>query len=367
MAHRTVSLIDDDVHEQITYRLTERLTDPSDKICHYVREFRVANFKGDADSCCLNSALISDCLGSIRRLEAFSWTGDAPIPSRLLDDLQQRFPTAQLCVSSTMGDHNLLPILQLHRLDVSVPCAKLVGEYNISMFEALKQALLRLANLRHLSIDTHHDPDVGHRDDAALDRLQLPLKHGDKLPSLESLDIRSTTYAYDVDHCTILLAAMDFSKLQRLRIGSNNPVWLFKKFHQHLPRLSHLDISYASNRDDPRDLNLAACTNFARSLETLKSLVLRFDDLNMRSSFFKMLTDVHGSRLLYLSLQARQKYYQGPACHGNMRRFLWAFSKLRSLSMTFPNIRSYHRCPDCEDYEWGVSTFRNDGSHRMFC
>lgn len=349
-----MSLIDDESHELITYRLAERLTDPSDKLCHYVRNLCIVHFKGNTNSYCLNIDLIVDCLRHVQRLDTFSWNCDAPIPFKLLNDLQQRFPNAQLCANVRLVGQTLLPMPQLHRLNVSIPCAHLLGDYSISLFGALKQALLHVPNLRHLAVDTHHDSNVGRLEDAALDRLQLPLQPGDRLPSLVSLDLRSTSYVYDVAHCKCLLTSLDCSKLQNLTIGANNPTVFFEEFHQHLPQLSHLDISSAFDRDDLRDLRLLVCANFIATLPSLRSLVLRVDDLNIRSDFCKTLTDVHGPTLRHLSIQARQEHTEGPLYRGNIRKFLFKFTALQSLRMAFPDLRSYHRCPDCEGYTWGV-------------
>lgn len=84
VAHRNMSLIDDAGHEQITYRLAERPTDSSDKICHYVRNLSVVEFKGNVERYCLNHALITECLEHAQQLDSFSWESDTPIPGKTL-------------------------------------------------------------------------------------------------------------------------------------------------------------------------------------------------------------------------------------------------------------------------------------------
>ena len=355
VAYRTLSLIDDEVHEWITYRLAERLTDSSDKICHYVRDLRIISFKGDAKSYCLNTALISACINHVQSLSSFSWGCDAPIPMEIMDVLQRRFPKAQLCANVRSVDPMLLCIARLHRLEISVPCADFIGDYSISLFRSLKQALLHLPGLRHLLLGTHLDVNTGQMEGAELDRLQIPLKPGDELPSLMSFELRSKSYAFDVDHCRCLLTSMDCNKLQHLALGSPNSTSFFEVFLGNTPNLTHLDVSHASSKNDPRHLRLEACSNFVAGLASLRKFVLRCDDLDLRADLPKMLTDVHGPRLLHLSLQSRQTNIDGPVYRGNIRKFLWKFTNLQSLDMAFPNIRSYHRCPDCQVYQWGVS------------
>ncbi|KAF2622080.1 hypothetical protein BU25DRAFT_415608 [Macroventuria anomochaeta] len=355
VAHRNLLLIDDEVHEQITYRLAERLTDASDKICHYVRDLRVINFQGDEKSYCLNVALIADCLSHINRLDSFSWSCDAPISPRILDVLQQCFPRAQLCANVRLVDQTLFSTAQLHRLEISVPCTDLSGADSISLFRSLKQALLQLSGLRHLLLDTHRDVNTDRMEGAVIGCLQVPFEPGDRMPSLVSLKLRSRSYAFDEDHCKRLLASMDNEKLQHLTLGSQNPTNFFKVFLGSLPHLTNLEISYASLKDDSSHLRLKACSEFVAALASLRELVLRCDDLDLRADFPKMLTDVHGPNLRHLSLQARQEHIEGPVYCGNIRKFLWKFSNLRSLDMDFPDIRSYHRCPDCEGYQWGES------------
>ncbi|KAF1925308.1 uncharacterized protein M421DRAFT_423859 [Didymella exigua CBS 183.55] len=353
VAHRSISLVDDVVHDQFTYRLAERLTDPTDKLCHYVRDLLVVNFKGDAESYCLNNILIAKCLEHVQRLDSFSWDSDTPIPGKTLDVLRQRFPRAQLYANIRTIDMRLLSTTQLHRLDISVPCLDLSNEYSISFFGVFKQALLRLVSLCHLGIDTHYNANFGKREGRALDRLQLPFEPGDKLPSLVSLALRSKSYAFDTDHCKMLHAAMDCDKVQRLIIGSPNPGNFFQVFNGHLPRLTHLDVSYTSIKDDPRHRRLESLSIFVAGLVSLKSFVFRCNNLDLRADFARLLAVRHGPTLVRLSLQAIQENVEGPSFAGNIRTFLWKFTDLQLLDMAFPSIRSCHRCPDCEDYQWG--------------
>lgn len=159
-AHRNVSLIDDEVHEKITYRLIERLTNPSDKICRYVRQLHIVGFRGNEISFCLNNGLIRECIANLERLDSFSWDCDAPLSIDLLSVLQHRFPRAQLCINTRNLDQPHLFASQLHRLEVSVPCADLSGQDSVSMFRRLTRALLQVPTLRHLRIDTHLDVDI---------------------------------------------------------------------------------------------------------------------------------------------------------------------------------------------------------------
>lgn len=132
VAHRTLSLIDDEVHEQITYRLAERLKDHADQLRYYVRSLRIVNFKGDADSSCLNSALIVECITHIQRLDTFVWDCNKPMSTQIPDVLHQRFPKAQVCANVALTSQVLLNIPQLHRLDVSVPCLDCFHDQRVS-------------------------------------------------------------------------------------------------------------------------------------------------------------------------------------------------------------------------------------------
>lgn len=355
VAHRTVSLIDNEGHEQITYRLAERLTDASDKIGHYVRNLNVVDFKGDTESYCLNRTLITRCLEHVQRLDSFRWESDPPIPDKALQVLRQRFPRAQLCAKVRTIDRTLLSSPQLHRLDISIPCLSFHGDYIISLFGALKHALLHLASLRQLSVDTHFDANVERSHGNALDRAQIPLQAGEKLPGIVALELRSKNYAFDLEHCKQLRASIDCHKLQRLVLGSSNTSVFFRIFQGAIPNLTHLDVSYASSKDDPRHRRLEALADCLAELDLLKSLVFRCDELDLRAYLPKMLSDKHGSTLVDLSLQALQENSEGPAFTGNIRKFLWNFTNLQRLNMAFPDIRSYHRCPDCEGYQCGVS------------
>ncbi len=357
LANRSISLIDDEIHEQITYRLVERLTDPSDELCHYVRNLHFFGFKGDANSFCLNSSLILECLRHVQRLDSFSWSCDAPIPSKLLDCLHQRFPCAQLCANVRLSSQALLCIPRLHRLEVTIPCEDSFGDYSVSLYRAAKHALFQLSSLRHLCLDTHRDVNVQRFEDAALDRLHLPLQPGDKLPSLHLLDLQSKNYVFDLDHCKLLLASLDCSTLRSLAVSSNNPISLFAVLAGNLTLLEHLSISHASSPDDPRHFLLRECSTFMSGLMSLKSLVLHLDDLDMRSDFSRMLMRIHGPSLLHLTVRARHHDVVGPIYHGNTRRFLFKFTNLQSLSLTFIDIRSYHRCDECEGREQDVSSF----------
>ena len=349
VAHRTLSLIDDEVHEQITYRLAERLKDHADQLRYYVRSLRIVNFKGDADSSCLNSALIVECITHIQRLDTFTWDCNQPMSTQILDVLQ-RFPKAQVCANIALTSRALLNIPQLHRLVVSVSCLDYYYDQRVSLFDDLKQALLRLSSLRHLSVDTHTDDKIFRLQGVSLHRLQIPLEPGDTLPSLVTLQLRSTSYDFDGDHCQRLLESIDCNKLEQLTIASPNPISFFDTFSENLPSLAHLDISYASDvQNDPRHHRLHACSRFLTSLKSLQSLVFRFDNLNLRSPFASVQQSVYAPRLVHLSLLVRPANSTGPKFGGNVRKFLWKFTNLKSLKMDFPSIRSYHRCLHCED------------------
>lgn len=355
VAHRTLSLVDDEAHEQITYRLTERLKDPSDKLCHYVRDLRVVGFKGDDESYCLNTALILDCVRRAYRLNTFTWDCDQPISKQALDILHQHSPEVQVYAKITLLDHNLLQTPRLYRLEVSVPLTDLYDDQCVSLLSNLKPALLQLPSLRHLGIDTHPNTNIDISRDIAPHELQIPLDLGDKLPSLASLQFRSKHYTFNDDHCKRLLTSMDCERLQRLTIGSPNPISFFEHFAGKLSGLTYLNISYASSPNDPRHLRLAACTKFVAKLNSLRELVFCFDKLDLRSDFARMLQDVHGPHLVHLSLHARFAHIAGPELCGNLRKFLFKFTSLKYLDMVFPDILSYHRCLDCEGYNWEVS------------
>lgn len=347
-------MTDDEVHEQITYRLVERLIDPSDKICLYVHKLSIVDFRGDEKSYCLNTGLIRTCLSNLQRLDTFSWSCDAPFPIDVLSILQKRFPKAQLCANVGTLDQILISASQLHRMQVSVPCADLSGSHSISMFRPLKKAVLQLPNLRHLCIDTHRNVDVHNLEGASLDSRFIPLEFGDRLPALNSLEFLSTSYSFTENHCLRLLASIDCKKLQCLKLGPPNPVHFFEVFLARLPSLTHLDISYTSTRVDPWHLRLDSCTKFIVGLKSLRRLVVRCDILNLHVDFFQQLADAHGSSLRHLSFQARQESFGGPQYRGDICEYLFKFTNLQSLDMALPSLGG-QKCTDCEEYHWGVS------------
>jgi hypothetical protein len=153
-----------------------------------------------------------------------------------------------------------------------------------------------------------------------------------------------------------LLESIDRNKLQHLTLGSANTITFFEVFLEKLPYLRHLDVSYISIADGTRySRRLEAFSGFIARLRLLRGLVLRCNNIDLRDVLPKLLADVHGPSLLHLSLQARQENVESPNYRGNIRTFLWKFTNLASLNMAFPDIRSYHRCPDCQGYQWGVS------------
>jgi hypothetical protein len=357
VAHRTLSLIDDEVHEQITYRLAERLKDHADQLRYYVRSLRIVNFKGDADSSCLNSALVVECITHIQRLDNFTWDCNQPMSTQILDVLQ-RFPKVQVCANIVSTSQVLLDVPQLHRLDISIPRLDCYYNQRVSPFDDLKQALLRMSSLRHLSVDTHTDNRISHLQGVPLQRVQIPLEPGDRLPSLVTLQLRSTSYDFDADHCQRLLESIDCNKLEQLTIASPNPISFFDTFGGCLPSLNHLDISYASDmQNDPRHNSLRACSGFMKNLNSLQSLVFRFDSLNLRSAFASIQQNAQGPRLVHLSLLARPANSTGPEISGNVRKYLRKFTNLKSLNMAFPNVRNYHRCLHCEGCDGEASGY----------
>jgi hypothetical protein len=163
---------------------------------------------------------------------SFSWDCDTPIPAEILGTLQQRFPKAQLHANVRSTHPILLSSTQLYRLHVSVPCGDISGAHAVSMFRVIKQALMRLPNIRHLHIDTHYDPSTLRLLGATLECLQLPLELGDRLPVLKTLgSLVQAIYLIVtiVCSCSSLYSARNCSSLhldQQIQSISSAYLWI---------------------------------------------------------------------------------------------------------------------------------------------
>lgn len=186
--------------------------------------------------------------------------------------------------------------------------------------------------------------------------MQLALTSDDRLPALESLEFLSTSYVLTEHHCLHLLANIDCGKLQRLILGSPNPINFFDVFHGRLPHLKHLEVSFAVTGNCKRDLQLGSATNFVIDLRALRSLVVCCDVVDLQMDFLKLMAYKIGPNLHHLSLRARQEDLGGPWYVGGLHDYLsYWFNNLRSLDLAFSDLAENYACPDCELYQWCVS------------
>jgi hypothetical protein len=68
--YKNITLNDDEENEMSTYLFIERLSDPTDDLSRHVRSLNVASFKGDNESCCMNTDLLLSCLNGVQKLES---------------------------------------------------------------------------------------------------------------------------------------------------------------------------------------------------------------------------------------------------------------------------------------------------------
>lgn len=322
-----------------------------------------------------------------------SWDCDIPLPQSILDTLHQRFAKIQLCVSLKTLDQPLVHSRQLHRLVVSLPYSDLAPQESACRWNYLKNLLIQCDNLRMLSLDAHPILIVESKREAAIkdrvnpllartvpsrtrkspphsqalsvdaspskfarpitENVQLPLRPGDRLPTLEDLDIRAKTYDLDAAHCSQLLECMDWRKLKRLGLGPSNPKIFFDTFRDALPQLEALDFTYYYEYQPwyPNviyESKLTACAAFIASIISLKDLVIRCDSINLKDTFWMTLTDTHGGNLKHLSIQPRCHELEAPDCKGNFNGFLACFSELTMLDLALrTSFQHAFKCSSC--------------------
>ncbi|KAJ4372011.1 hypothetical protein N0V83_003784 [Neocucurbitaria cava] len=366
--YKHIILEDDDDHELASYCLVERLKSLQDPLRRYVRSLQIKSFKGDEESFCMNTKLIGACLNNIEKLDSFTWASDVHFPDELLNIFHQRFPKAQLCASIKTLDHKLLDSPQLHRLDVLLFVLGSASHKPKALLAQLKHILLRSRNLRVFSLDVRPDrtaPLVSRISEEqiqdqvdistvhglnavslahmARSMAELPLGSGDKLPTLEDLDLKATAYNLDATHCAQLLNCMHWGKLKRLRLGPSNPEAFFEIFKDKVPQLEVLEIAYlyqhqfyAPYYTDYKP-KLTACGNFIASITSLKELVVRCDVVNVLDDLWQYLAMVHGENLQRLSLQPRYRGLEGPDFTGkasDLSDLLLCLTNLKVLELT---------------------------------
>jgi hypothetical protein len=69
--YRHIVLEEDTVsHERASYRFIERLLDSDDVFSRHVRTIQIKDFRGDDESSCMNTHLLSTCVNAIKKLES---------------------------------------------------------------------------------------------------------------------------------------------------------------------------------------------------------------------------------------------------------------------------------------------------------
>ncbi|KAF2847562.1 hypothetical protein T440DRAFT_188977 [Plenodomus tracheiphilus IPT5] len=385
--YRKLVLQDDDDHELASSGFIERLQNPLDTLSQHVRNLHVKSFRGDDESCCMNTNLLLTCLKRLRRLDSFSWDCDFPIPNEIMDTLHLRWPQAQLRATMKDLDYKTLQSPQLHCLRVCLP--KLVSDpvITINLWNSVKRVLLYCPKLRALSIDVRPvatdrftlvvTPEVppglnttnttvsSYYDDSrppdhtealsALDqKIQLPLTRDDGLFELHDLNIRARSYTLDLEHCQLLLGCLDTNKLQRLRLGPSNPKHFFNTFAGQLTHLQH-DITFMLQPESWYPaiaypvFELVNCAEFTTSLISLRSLIIRCNVVSWHDPLWARLADAHGTRLRHLSIQAHQPDRQAPEIIGALPHMLRQFTALTTLHLALQESDTYnHLCAFCD-------------------
>lgn len=237
-----------------------------------------------------------------------------------------------------------------------------------ALLALLKHILLRSRNLRAFSLDvrpdrtaplvsqiseeqiqdqvdisTVHGPNAVSLAHMARSMVELPLGSGDKLPTLEDLDLRATAYNLNATHCAQLLNCMHWGKLKRLRLGPSNPEDFFEIFKNKVPQLEILEIAYLYQHQFYAPYytdyipKLTACGNFIASITSLKELVVRCDVVNVLDDLWQYLVMVHGESLQRLSLQPRYRGLEGPDFTGkadDLSDLLLCLTNLKVLELT---------------------------------
>lgn len=324
-----------------------------------------------------------------------SWNSKIPLPDSLLHALHQHHPDAHLCASSKQLHQAALSSPQLRQLAISIPCSDFIRPASAAPFGQLKQIILQNQNIRALTLDIHQDFNLRQIADAearqngdlpyltwevipvvdmfesmrksnlklgidaltsirTLNKIQIPLASGDRLPPLEELDIRAVTYDFDREHCQQLRRSMDWTNLERLRIGPCDTENFFEVFTGEIPHLQHLDFSFHSLNSGSftylmNTMNsvarLYACAEFIGSVKALKVLIVRGAWFDFSTHFWQCLANTHAKHLEHLSLQPRFTGHEPPRYKPSLRDYLLSFTSLRTLELALPIIDgTYSRC-----------------------
>ncbi|KAH7061653.1 hypothetical protein BKA63DRAFT_573366 [Paraphoma chrysanthemicola] len=380
---------DNDAQEQATYRFIERILDPTDALRRYVRSLVVRSFKGDDASSCMNSQLLLQCVQCIAKLDSFSWNAEIPVPAGLLKALETRHPCAQLCISLRRLDDTVIIPTQLHRLSVNVPCSDIVHPDTTIAFEHLRNVLVHCNGLKAFCFDVHQehqlhqvdrwvpdkeahthqddrrtrpaydpvpvqaasDPTVGIESTSSktLNRVQIPLRNTDHLPTLGELCLGARTYVLDHAHSVDLLRCMDWTRLKKLALGPSNPASFFRTFTARLPLLETLDISFHAEPQSyypyTRQASLEHCSEFIAKLYNLKDLIIRCNVVEPSNAFWHNLVSDQGERLQSLSIQARNDGLDAPDYQSGLGQMLSCFTALTTLELAIHVSQFF--CSDC--------------------
>lgn len=285
----------------------------------------------------------------------------------------RRFGHLQLSLTTKTLNQPISNIPGLSRLDVSLPFLGYDAPESLRWWKHLKNTLLLLRQLQHLSLDVHtdhyvrplpegltadtdqHSQSHDHDQQAAAttirttNKVWLPLEAGDRLPSLLSLEIRTPLYDLSAEHCRLLDQCMDWTYLKRLKIVPENVFDFSAHFRGKLPAVQDFEMTYQATRQSwngfahcGRDFELKA-SELVTDLVSLTHLIVRCDSFSPWKIFWHQLALTHGGTLKSLSIQPSTRSGTPYLDEGELKSYLSRFSALTHLQLA---MRGCYFCGD---------------------
>lgn len=279
-----------------------------------------------------------------------SWNTPIHIPRPVLSLLYTTFPHLALHVhvlnreSAKLPRHRQVDTQRLSSpLLASLTCQVLFRGYRATEPTLSEWPLLtRLitspdSKLKVLRIESKREDEYDGADILrSYDGLELKLARLDvgpdtRLPALEEFDLREqrhwggSRYAWDREHCNILLRAGDWSKLRVLDFGEDVPVEFFHAFTGHVLGLEKLRFGIGENENEP---DFGVIRDFIGSVKALESI-----DLDQPKAAIDVLWPViegHKATLRELILRPSHGSYYSP-------QYL-EFNLLEQVVQDFPRL-----------------------------
>lgn len=273
------------------------LTNSENVVAEYVRELKVGPFEDEEQYYLKFYPAIETILANVTNLRSLTWNTHLPMDKGALNLLHNIHQSARLNVVFVRRD--IIPIDQallssplLYSLDTNVLSTREGRSTECySEMELLKKCLIAGNSVKKMRLylphSKNHYCDSVHRynnhdqeiattwEGITLGPLGFDWKRGDEFPALEELKMNGDDFHLTDENSQMWAQTMDWSKLRKLDVWPNMPIYLIKAITGRVPNLEYFACGYMRDATQCWSLRfseMSILSRFSASITALREL-----------------------------------------------------------------------------------------------